>query len=57
MKTDLKISQQTNHFNGDAWFELFDIESGEVIHEGETYDECMSAFVMLDQNKYELLPD
>lgn len=53
---DLKIVQQINHFNGNTWYELFEIESGEVLHEGKTREECIDAFNYLDSTKYELLP-
>ena len=52
---DVKITKQTNWLNGDTWFELFEIESGEILHEGNTYDECLDAFNLLDHSKYELL--
>lgn len=54
-RCDVKICQQTNHFTNETWFELFEIESGEVLHEG-THEECLNYFQTLDQNKYELLP-
>lgn len=58
MKYDLKIVQQINHYNGDKWFELFEIESGEVLYEGDTYEECLSAFKnVINPDRYELLPD
>lgn len=54
---DLKICEQVNHFNGHTWFELFDIESGEVLHEGNDKQECIDHFNTLDHEKYELLYD
>lgn len=54
-RCDVKICQQTNHFTNETWFELFEIESGEVLQEG-THEECLNYFQTLDQNKYELLP-
>ncbi|WP_105903529.1 hypothetical protein [Vibrio gangliei] len=56
-KFDLKISKQICYFTDSAWWELFDIESGEVIFEGESYKECKAHFDTLPQEQYELLPN
>lgn len=54
---DVKIAEQINYYNGYTWFELFDIESGEVLHEDDSYQGCLNHYNSLDKNKYELLED
>ena len=53
---DLKISEQFNHCVGNSWFELFEVETGEVLWSGSNKD-CINHYETLDKNKYELLPN
>lgn len=56
-KIDLKISEQLAHYTTESWWELFDVESGEVIFDADSYEECKAHFDTLPQDKYELLPN
>ena len=53
---DVKILKQKNYANDDTWFELFEIESGEVLCSG-TETECEEFYEKLDHDDYELLND
>lgn len=48
---ELKIFEQLNHFNGDKWFELTELESGEVLFEHELYSKAYDYAVEL-MNKH-----
>lgn len=54
---DLKINEQIAHCTNDHWYELFDIESGDVLCHGDSYSECELYFNTLDSDLYNLLPD
>ena len=51
---DVKIEKKINCANHKTWFELFEMESGEVLFSGSQI-ECEGFYKTLDQYDYELI--
>ncbi len=57
---ELRITQKQDHFTKRSWFELFELESGEVIFDHESEERVESyakEFVALRPGQYKLSED
>jgi len=54
-KFELKIVERNDHFANRSYYELTEVETGEVLADGEDFEDCREHFDTFDQSKYTLL--